>query len=197
VVVPAPAKIMPSVPTSVVQMALPEPTRDFAVAVANAKPVVRTEPSVVERGFSVVRRKLLLKNRGPEDAVGLYLRAIQVYGSGEYRESLDLAWAAVQLDDQDARFWYAKALCERALGEVASARASARHGAALDVLARTDSVQGLNRVAAGERAYLREAAAGMTRTSARLIAGEAAAVELQSGTAGRVSEVKAVASKTR
>ena len=89
----------------------------------------------MEYGYSVVRRKLLLKNRGPQDAPGLCARALQAYGHGEYQEALDLAWAAVQLDGQDARFWYAMALSERAVGDVDLARASARHAAALDLLA--------------------------------------------------------------
>ncbi len=126
----------------------------------------------MEYGYSVVRRKLLLKNRGPQDAPGLCARALQAYGHGEYQEALDLAWAAVQLDGQDARFWYAMALSERAVGDVDLARASARHAAALDLLARGDSLAGLERTGTAGRAFLRRAAAGLTRDEARQILGE-------------------------
>jgi hypothetical protein len=140
-------------------------------------PIVRTEPGPVERGFSVVRRKLLLKNRGPQDAQGLYARAVKAYSYGDYLESLDLAWAAVQLDSQDARFWFARAMSERALGDGESARASARRGAALDFLTRNDSVRMLDHVSTADQGFLREASAGLTRESARRIAAGSAPLE--------------------
>jgi hypothetical protein len=131
----------------------------------------------VERGFSVVRRKLLLKNRGPQDAQGLYARAVKAYSYGDYLESLHLAWAAVQLDSQDARFWFARAMSERALGDGESARASARRGAALDFLTRNDSVRMLDHVSTADQGFLREASAGLTRESARRIAAGSAPLE--------------------
>jgi hypothetical protein len=164
VIVPASPRVMPLEPTSITVGTLPPS-------------VVRTEPDVVQRGFSVVRRKLLLKNRGPEDAPGLYLRAVRAYDSRDYAEALDLAWAAVQLDGQDGRFWYAKSLSERALGDMESARASARRGAALDVLAGDEILSGVERAGTAERAFLRQASAGVTRATARQITGEPAPIE--------------------
>ena len=97
---------------------------------------------------------------------------LQAYGHGEYQEALDLAWAAVQLDGQDARFWYAMALSERAVGDVALARASARRAAALDLMARGDSLASLERTGTAGRMFLRRATAGLTRDEARHILGE-------------------------
>jgi uncharacterized protein (TIGR03000 family) len=96
--------------------------------------------------FSEVRRKLLVKFNGPEDAAGLYARAVRAYRYGLYQESLDLAWVAVKLDDGDARFWQAKALAERALGQDAAAEVSAQRAVALNTPTRRDPLAGMARV---------------------------------------------------
>jgi tetratricopeptide (TPR) repeat protein len=50
------------------------------------------------------------------------------YWQGDYDRALAGFDAAVRLDEQDARFWYYKALAERALGHVEAAEESARRG---------------------------------------------------------------------
>jgi len=123
-------------------------------SIVPAAPVYReTTPTA----FSVVRRKLLLKRREPGD---LYVRGVQAYGYGDYQEALDLLSVAVQLDSQDARYWYYKALTERALGEQTAAGESARRGAALELLGKADPTQtgvALERAQGGERQFLRAA----------------------------------------
>jgi hypothetical protein len=143
--------------------------------------------------FGAVRRKLLLKNRGPADAPGLYLRAVQAYRRGDYEEALDLLSVVVRLDDQDARYWYYKALSERALGEAAAARESARRGAALELLGRADPTQtaeALERIQGDERQFLRAArGVWLTRERALRMASEPVPrpepMGLASGPAGR------------
>jgi len=131
----------------------------------------------VERNISVVRRQLLLKyNTEPGHAERLYVRAVKAYGSFEYQEAQDLAWAAVQLNAQDARFWYVQALCERALGEEASALASARYGAALERLGQRDVLASMERIAGQERHYLRQAMSGLTQEQASRLVREPAVV---------------------
>jgi hypothetical protein len=130
----------------------------------------------VTRNFSVVRRRLLMKyNTEPGDALGLYARAVRAYGYRDYQEADDLAWAALQLHDQDARFWYVKALCERALGEHDAALASARQGTARALLAgEGNGLRGLAHLAEQDRHYLLQASAELTQEQARRLLAEPA-----------------------
>jgi hypothetical protein len=140
-------------------------------------PAVLSMPDAAQRGLSLVRRKLLLKNRGPQSAMALYQRSLKAYGYGDYRESLDLAWAAVQCNDQNARFWYVKALCELALGDMPAARTSARRAAAQDLLAGVGSFASLDWTGAAENAFLRQAWTGLTTENARRIEAGLAAID--------------------
>lgn len=127
----------------------------------------------VERNFSVVRRRLLLKfNTEPVQAPTLYTRAVRAYGSHDYQEADDLAWAALQLNDRDARFWYVKALSERALSEHESALASAQHGAALELIGKRNVLRNMEQIAGQDRQYLHEATVGLTTEEARRLVGE-------------------------
>ncbi len=141
-------------------------------------PLTLPQPAdLAERNYSVVRRRLLLKyNTEPAHAERLYARAVKAYGSFEYQEAQDLAWAAVQLNDRDARFWYAKALSERALGDQAAALASARYAAALEKLGQGNALAGMERIAGQDRQYLRAATAGLTQEQARGLVREPAVV---------------------
>ncbi len=132
----------------------------------------------VERNFSVVRRRLLLKyNTGPEHALALSQRALRAYEDHEYQEAQDLASVAVQLNDQDPRSWYVKALSERALGDQESALESARHGSALEVLGKRDVLRGMERIARQDRRYLSETLTSLTEEQARqVVAGPALAL---------------------
>jgi len=73
---------------------------------------------------------------------------------------LALLIRATELNPQDARYWYFRALAERALGEMEMARDSARRAAALKVLHRPDETEiglALERVQGAERRFLNEA----------------------------------------
>jgi hypothetical protein len=137
------------------------------------------QDDAVVRNFSVVRRRLLMKyNKEPGDALGLYARAVRAYGYRDYQEADDLAWAALQLQDQDARFWYVKALAERGLGEHEAALASARQGAARALLAgEGNDLRGLGQLAEQDRRFLVQVSAELTLEQARvLVAGPAVAL---------------------
>ena len=67
---------MPRAPASVTPSATAQPVQAVAFTMpVQAASVARRESAIVEHGYSVVRRKLLLKNRGPQDAPGLCARA--------------------------------------------------------------------------------------------------------------------------
>lgn len=121
-IVTPPATIVPAVPA-------PAPRR-MPEAISYAPPAAPREP--LARAFSEVRRRLLRKaNTEPAQAAGLYARAVRAYGYGDYQEALDLAWVAIQLNDQDTRFWQVKALSERAMGLEEPAGTSSGYGEAL------------------------------------------------------------------
>jgi tetratricopeptide (TPR) repeat protein len=91
------------------------------------------EGGAAERGEEVVareprpRRRVALA-RDPED---LFWRGYRLYWQRRYADALDFLDAAVELRGNDARFWYYKALAERALGEAGEAAASVRRANAL------------------------------------------------------------------
>ncbi len=75
--------------------------------------------------------------------------------------ALALLIRATELDAQDARYWYFRALAERALGQMRMAKDSARRAAALRILHRPDETEiglALERVQGAERRFLNEAA---------------------------------------
>ena len=79
------------------------------------------------------------------------------YWQGDYDRALAGFDAAVRLDAQDARFWYYKALAERALGHAEAAEASARRGRELHAALKPKAElvdAALERVQGQERRFL-------------------------------------------
>jgi hypothetical protein len=106
-------------------------------------------------------------------AGSLYSEALGYYWKGDAEEAASLLSAAVQRDPRDARLWYFKALAERASGKASDAAASARRGAALEVLNPTAAAQlglALERVQGDDRKFLRLAMDGLTPEKAEKIA---------------------------
>jgi hypothetical protein len=136
-----------------------------------------TVPDRIEENLSVVRRKLLLKNRTAEDVPGLVYRANQTYQDQEYREALDLSWAAVKLDASEARAWYSKAVNERALGLTEDARASAERGAALERLGQKGTLASLTNLSTDHRQFLAEVLARVNTESAPQVVAKPAPIE--------------------
>jgi hypothetical protein len=171
---PVPVHTAPAGPVHTAPSGSPGRRMPYADEEPVPAPAKEEDPS--RSALSAVRRKLLLKDRGPADAPYLYLRGVQAYGHGEYQEAVDLLAVAIQLDSQDARYWYYLALGERALGDTAAARQSARRGAALELLGRADprqTVTALERIQGEERQFLREARdVKLTRELARRLVAE-------------------------
>jgi hypothetical protein len=74
--------------------------------------------------------------------------------------ALALLIRATELDAQDARYWYFRALAERALGQMRMAKYSALRAEALKILHRPDETEiglALERVQGAERRFLNEA----------------------------------------
>ena len=63
-----------------------------------------------------------------EEAVRVFWVGYRNYWQGDYDRALASFDSAVRLDDEDARFWYYKALAERGLGDAEKAEASAKRG---------------------------------------------------------------------
>jgi hypothetical protein len=111
--------------------------------------------------------------RVPADAVTLYSRARSDYRDGRLAQALDSISRAVEQNAQDARFWYMKALVERALGRADAAEGSAQRGAAVELLNRPSASEiglALEFVQGAERQWLRGAERlAMTLKQARQI----------------------------
>jgi hypothetical protein len=95
----------------------------------------------------------------PTDAPRLFWRGYQLYWQGDRRAAWREFEAAARLADDDARYWYYKALTERAMGRDDDAEKSRRRGAALQASARPSAEavgKALERVQGPERMWLRE-----------------------------------------
>ncbi|HVS37236.1 MAG TPA: hypothetical protein VMS17_16865 [Gemmataceae bacterium] len=91
------------------------------------------------------------------DAIRTFWIGYRSYWQGDYDRALASFDAAVRVNDQDARFWYYKALAERALGEMDNAEASAKRGRELHAALKpkADLVgAALERVQGQERRFL-------------------------------------------
>lgn len=108
-----------------------------------------------------IRQIMLERLKDAKDPSALYWRARTYYWQGDKGAALALLIRATELDAQDARYWYFRALAERAVGENEAAKESARRAAALKMLRHPDELQiglALERVQGAERKYLRDAA---------------------------------------
>jgi hypothetical protein len=106
------------------------------------------------------RAIILARLPSVKEPLPLYWRARSFYWQGDAEMALALLIRATELNPQDARYWYFRALAERALGEMEMARDSARRAAALKVLHRPDETEiglALERVQGAERRFLNEA----------------------------------------
>jgi hypothetical protein len=152
----------------------PNPYMPYALTVGYAAAPVekRSAQLVVNR----LRRNGLVQGKGPKDAPALFWRGVELYRRGDSEEALTYLSAAVQLNSQDARFWYYKALAERSGGDTDAALVSARRGAALELLGRADpelTLTALERIQGEDRRFLRSAGdVTMTREQALQIAAE-------------------------
>ena len=66
----------------------------------------------------------------------LYGKAIASYWDRDHKAALEMFWILVTSNPEDTRFWYFKALTERALGDQVAAKASAQRGAASNISTR-------------------------------------------------------------
>src|SRR5262249_5951074 len=98
------------------------------VAVASASTTARGSPPT----DGLARELMLIRSREATDPELLYRQARTSYWHGDSEAARELLTRAIELDAQDARFWYFRALAERALGDQRAARASAERGAALE-----------------------------------------------------------------
>ncbi len=92
-----------------------------------------------------------------EEAARVFWMGYRSYWQGDYDRALTSFDSAVRLDDEDARFWYYKALAERALGAPEKAEASAKRGRELHAARKpkADLVgAALERVQGQERRFL-------------------------------------------
>jgi tetratricopeptide (TPR) repeat protein len=65
------------------------------------------------------------------DPEALFWRAYQQYWNRRYEDALETLDAAISINGKDARYWYYKALAERALGYGREAVEAARRAVAL------------------------------------------------------------------
>jgi tetratricopeptide (TPR) repeat protein len=84
--------------------------------------------AVLTDGVASARREAgpgrrVLRASDPED---VFWRGYRLYWQRRYQDALDMLDAAVELRGNDARFWYYKALAERALGQDRAALESVR-----------------------------------------------------------------------
>jgi hypothetical protein len=106
------------------------------------------------------RQEILARLRRAKDPSALYWRARSLYWQGDVEMALALLIRATELDAQDARYWYFRALAERALGQIRMAKYSALRAEALKILHRPDETEiglALERVQGAERRFLNEA----------------------------------------
>jgi hypothetical protein len=105
------------------------------------------------------RQAILARLSVAREPSPLYWRARTFYWQGDAEMALALLTRAIELNPQDARYWYFRALAQRALGEMEMAKDSARRAAAWKVLRRPDETQiglALERVQGAERRFLNE-----------------------------------------
>jgi hypothetical protein len=126
---------------------------------ATATPASR--PRQLDRDTYQEQRAIILARLySVKEPVPLYWRARSFYWQGDAEMALALLIRATELNPQDARYWYFRALAERALGEMEMAKDSARRAAAWKVLRRPDETEiglALERVQGAERRFLNEA----------------------------------------
>jgi hypothetical protein len=126
------------------------------VAVASASSPARVSPPT----DGLARELMLIRSRKATDPELLYRQARTSYWQGDSEAARELLTRAIELDAQDARFWYFRALAERALGDQTAARASAERGAALEMLHKPSIATiglALERVQGADRWFLRHA----------------------------------------
>jgi len=106
----------------------------------------------------------------------LFSDGLTAYWDGDASRASEIFLAAVRRNPNDARFWYFKALAERAAGNLDAANSSARRGAALEVLLTPDQSQlglALERVQGADREFLHSAlTVDLTPEKAAAIAAE-------------------------
>jgi hypothetical protein len=137
-----------------------EETSFVGLGIGNGNGATNTAPA--RRLASVRRSSFDLKALKATDAPGLYWLGLRLYGERDHAEALAHFEAASFVAD-DARYWYFRALSERALGDLEAARASARRGNELERrgLPRADLLgPALERVPGPLRRWLREGAGG-------------------------------------
>jgi hypothetical protein len=124
----------------------------FATATAASRP-----PHQLDAESYQERQEILARLRSAKDPSALYWRARSLYWQGDVEMALALLIRATELDAQDARYWYFRALAERALGLMRMAKDSARRAEALRILHRPDETEiglALERVQGAERRFL-------------------------------------------
>ncbi len=90
----------------------------------------------------------------------LFSDGVTAYWDHDYARACDGFLAAVLANPRDARFWYYRALAERAAGRSSEAEESVRRGAALEVLQTPNSSQialSLERIQGLDRRFLHSA----------------------------------------
>ncbi len=97
------------------------------------------------------------KDRKSDEADRLFWVGYRSYWQGDFDKALVSFDGAVRIDDRDARFWYYKALTERALGNFGRADASVRRGRELHAADRAKAglvAAALERVQGADRRFL-------------------------------------------
>jgi hypothetical protein len=110
-----------------------------------------------------------LKNEGVSE---IYATALHLYSYHNFQDAHKLIVLTVEKAPKSATFWYWKAVIELQLGDEASARKSARKGAAIEVLIpeeRQIAATSLERVQGPSRKFLRTAGEDLTLESARTL----------------------------
>lgn len=129
----------------------------FATATATSR-----SPRQLDTEACQQRQEILARLRYAKEPSALYWRARTFYWQGDVEIALALLIRAIELNAQDARYWYFRALAERALGQMEMAKYSARRAEALKILHRPDETEiglALERVQGAERRFLNEAVA--------------------------------------
>jgi hypothetical protein len=116
-------------------------------------------------------------NKGEEeiaelDAPVVFWRAVRYYLDRHHARSYQLLAKLIRKNPRDARYWYYKALNEKAAGQWTAAQDSARQGAALERLNyphRSITLKALERVQGPDRRFLCATFDGITEAQARAI----------------------------
>ncbi len=133
----------------------PAPRRELPpppVFTPPAPPPEKQLPPPLERPLPPERNE-----SGAEEAVRVFWVGYRSYWQGDYDKALTSFDSAVRLDEDDARFWYYKALAERALGDAVKAEASAQRGRELHAARKPKAEMvsaALERVQGQERRFL-------------------------------------------